>query len=242
MILVEPAERLEASGSPSDERSVQSRFSRASCVTGLRRIMRPGTDLVIWQREIRQGIVAELATLVLDALDDILFCSPTNTLDEALSNALAEANYPDVPDLHADIAMLARQQAALTSDNDIRIRLEIVETDACRKFHADYVKARTITTYLGSGTQWIETTTPDLAGCVDGPPIRQIDTGAVAIFKGRLWEERPGILHRSPPIESSNEKRVVLVIDPVPGKSSLRAAPGETKGLVSISPLLSRMP
>lgn len=212
MSLVEPAERLEANCAPS-ERNARPHFSRVSCLTGLHGIVRPGTDLVIWERPIRRDVEAELATLVLNDLDDLLMSSPMNTLDEALAHALIDAGYPDLPGLRDDIAMLARQQAALTGDDEIRIRLEIVETDACRKFHADYVKVRTITTYLGTGTQWIEAAKPELAG---GVPIHQIETGAVAIFKGLLWQERPDILHRSPPIGGSNEQRLVLVIDPAP--------------------------
>ena len=212
MTLVERVERITVNGAPS-ERNARPHFSRVSCLTGLHRIVRPGTDLVIWQRPIRRDVEAELATLVLDDLDDLLLSSPMSTLDEALSHALIDAGYPDLPGLRADITMLAQSQATLTGDDEIRIRLEIVETDACRKFHADYVKVRTITTYLGTGTQWIEAAEPELAGCV---PIQQIETGAVGIFKGRLWEERPGILHRSPPIAGSNEQRLVLVIDPAP--------------------------
>lgn len=228
MVLVERAERLEVSGGPSGEGAVRPRFSHVSCSTGLQRILHPGTDLVVWSRSIPRDIIAELAVLGLDDLDDILLSSPIGMLDKALSHALGEAGYPDTPGLRADIAMLARQQAALTGDDDIRIRLEIVETDACRKFHTDYVKLRTITTYLGCGTQWTEATRPELAGCVDGPPIRQIDTGAVAIFKGRLWEERPGILHRSPPIGGSNAQRLVLVIDPAPCKAQPATHVGES--------------
>ena len=35
------------------------------------------------------------------------------------------------------------------------LRLEVVRTDSCRKFHADYVTARLITTYAGEGTDWL---------------------------------------------------------------------------------------
>lgn len=219
MVPVERAERFKACSASSGERDVRPRSSHVSCSTGLQQILRPDTGLIIWPRAVRGDIVAELAMLVLDDLDDLLLSSPISVLDEALSHALAEAGYPDTPSLRGDIAMLARQQAALTGDHEIRIRLEIVKTDACRKFHADYVKVRTITTYIGRGTQWIEAVRPQLAGHVDGPPIRQIDAGAVGIFKGRLWNERPGILHRSPPIDGSNEQRLVLVIDSMPCKA-----------------------
>src|SRR5690606_27544721 len=124
--------------------------------------------------------------------------------------------YPDMPALRRDIVLLAERHAAVAGDRNVRIRLEVVETDACRKFHADYVKVRTITTYLGRGTQWIEAQSADRVGAPDGPEIRQLDAGHVGMFKGRLWQEMPTILHRSPPIGKSNEQRLVLVIDPTP--------------------------
>jgi len=126
--------------------------------------------------------------------------------------------------------MLAAQHAVLLDENDVRVRLEVVETDACRKFHADYVKVRTITTYLGQGTQWIEATTPDQAGLPVGPSIQQIAVGAVAMFKGRLWQENPVILHRSPPIEGQREQRLVLVIDSAPPKEELTIRLGGSCG------------
>jgi hypothetical protein len=39
--------------------------------------------------------------------------------------------------------------------------------------------------------------------------------GEVGIFKGRLWAEEPSILHRSPPIAASGERRLLLVLDPL---------------------------
>ncbi|MFT3968553.1 MAG: DUF1826 domain-containing protein, partial [Sphingobium sp.] len=84
------------------------------------------------------------------------------------------------------------------------------------KFHADYVKVRTITTYLGQGTQWIDTGSAEMAGTAGGPEAEQLDPGDVGMFKGRLWQETPTILHRSPPIGGSGEKRLVLVIDTTP--------------------------
>ena len=46
--------------------------------------------------------------------------------------------------------------------------LEVVRTDSCRKFHADYVTARLITTYLGEGTQWLDEADAD--GETDAEP------------------------------------------------------------------------
>lgn len=184
-------------------------FVQVSCPTALAKIHLAGTDLAIWQRRIGDDVAAELAELMLNEVDDLAVASAVNALDITLADAMTDAGYPAMPVFQGDILMLARQHAALVGDDDVRIRLEVIETDACRKFHADYVKARTITTYLGQGTQWIEAATPD-----DANAVRQLDAGDVAMFKGRLWQEVPAILHRSPPIGGRREQRLVLVVDP----------------------------
>lgn len=194
----------------------QEAVAAAGCMTALRQTLQPRIALAIWERSLERGLREELAGLALDETGDILLTCRADATGEALARAMAEAGYADLPRLRADIALLARQHAAVTGEAEVSIRLEVVETDACRRFHADYVTARTITTYIGPGTQWIASGDADNAGDPGGPPVRQIDTGSVAMFKGRLWQEVPSILHRSPPIGGSGGQRLVLVVDPAP--------------------------
>jgi len=98
----------------------------------------------------------------------------------------------------------------------VAIRLEVIETNACRKFHADHVTARLICSYAGPGTQWIDDRDAmALAGGADPATltVRQVATGDVALFKGHDRSETP-IVHRSPPIAGTGTRRLVLVIDP----------------------------
>ena len=132
-------------------------------------------------------------------------------LDE-LAEQLAEL--PDT--LVADILALAKRFAELTGqltgNSSLRVRLEGVTTNACKKVHADYTDIRLITTYAGPGTDYTPHGDP---GCC----LVRVPTGAVALFKGRLFgaliseEGHEPCFHRSPPIESSGEARLVLVID-----------------------------
>lgn len=181
--------------------------------TAMRRILEPGVALVVWQRCLGNIVEAELGQLALGKLDDIILTGPVGALREALAQAMGEAGYPALIRLPDDIVLLARQHADVIGKTDVRIRLEIIDTDACRRFHADYVTARTITTYLGQGTQWIESENPEDADLPGGSPIHQLRAGSVAMFKGRVWQDAPSILHRSPPITGSGEQRLVLVID-----------------------------
>jgi hypothetical protein len=98
----------------------------------------------------------------------------------------------------------------------VDLRLEIVTGDACHKFHADYVPLRLITSYSGPGSQWISN--EDAAALAQGVSadqleVRQILAGEVALFKGRLLTDSP-IIHRSPPIAGTGQRRLVLVINP----------------------------
>ena len=200
--------------------------------------MQSGAALVFWERSFPGDLHDELARLVLDGLDDVAFTTDAGALEADLSEALNAAGYPQTVALRSDIAMIARRHAAVLDTSAIKIRLEVIDTDACRKFHADYVTVRTISTYLGQGTQWIAAGSADEAGVPGGPRIRQIAAGAIAMFKGRLWQEPPSVLHRSPPIQATAEQRLVLVIDPVAtandgiaGAGSV-ADPGPTRPVV----------
>ena len=111
------------------------------------------------------------------------------------------------PALAADIDALVRRFAALTQAPTVRLRLEVVEGDACRRFHADYTDVRLVTTYAGPGTDIRRTPAEDA-------PVTRIGTGDIALFKGKLFPGNPPVLlHRSPPIEGTGERRVVLVLD-----------------------------
>lgn len=122
---------------------------------------------------------------------------------EAISAAFA-----DLPsDLQADISHLGARFRDLMQVETIRVRLEVVTTNACKKVHADFTDLRLITTYAGPGTDYAGHDDP---GCC----LERMPTGWVGLFKGRRFG--PGHaprLHRSPPIEGMDDGRLVLVID-----------------------------
>ena len=88
------------------------------------------------------------------------------------------------------VKQLRKRMTAQGSED--ALRLEVIETDACRRFHADFVTLRLLSSYVGPGTQWCRANAADA--------ICEVPTGAVGVFKGRLLLDPPTILHRSPPI------------------------------------------
>ncbi|WP_439540518.1 DUF1826 domain-containing protein [Sphingomonas sp.] len=169
----------------------------------------PEVALAIWNRAAPAGLAASIDALVLDAVDDIeaAIKAPISAAD--LTVTLQDAGYnSDVVALLAeDIAALAGRFAAVVGRTRFKLRLEVIETDACRRFHSDFVTYRLLTTYRGQATQWIETDRPDA--------VAQMRAGEVAIFKGRMLLDDPPVLHRSPPIAATGEQRLLLVLDPV---------------------------
>lgn len=182
----------------------------------LRAIQTAGVNLAIWRRSFPVALDEEM----LDTVDDLAVAHPVNLLVTMVRADLHTAGYPSeiVDLLGEDVTTLAQAFAAVMGTSRVSIRLDVIETDACRRFHADYVTARLICTYAGPGTQWLDATDAMALGegtDVDTLAIQSLATGDVGLFKGRLWSPDAPIVHRSPPIITTGERRLLLVIDPV---------------------------
>ena len=187
----------------------------ADAAEGLSALHHPGCAAAIWRRQLSPGFQSWI-----DGLDrDVLPRARVILRPEAVRDAAAEiCNASGTPGdverdrLVDDIAALADIFTKLMRARWLRLRLDVVTTNACRKFHIDAVTARLVCTYRGTGTQYGIPT--------DGAEPRRVftvPTGAPILLRGTLWPEHPrsGLLHRSPPIEGTGEARLVLVVDPV---------------------------
>jgi hypothetical protein len=131
-----------------------------------------------------------------------------------------------------DIASLADEFGQLADCAEVRVRLTKVSDDGCAAFHVDNLLLRVLCTYAGKGAQWAaeaDVRRAELGLCFcsaaeanaaivpDAGSVRTMPTGAVAIFKGRLWPgaERRGLVHRSHPVCCGEHARLRLTIDPV---------------------------
>lgn len=172
-------------------------------------------NLAIWQRP----AFADFAPLIAGEPQDLRFtCDPAG-LPAMLADGLAQGGYGGDPALHAtlisDAARLAQLFCAAMDLATLELRLEVVRTDSCRKFHADYVTARLITTYVGEGTDWLDEAEAARVANGGAPErIKRLSAFDVGLFKGKLATERPAI-HRSPPIAGTGAVRLLLVLNPV---------------------------
>ena len=70
---------------------------------------------------------------------------------------------------------------------------------------------RLLCTYVGSGTLWLH---DDIQkDVISKDEIQQVKTGNIALLKGKLYPTGKPVFHRSPEIETLNEKRLLLRID-----------------------------
>lgn len=122
---------------------------------------------------------------------------------------------------------------ALVGRGRCKVTLASVWTDSCRKFHADFVALRMLCTFAGPATEFvddahvrrdveldtsrsIEAIALANAQMVVAPSsVRQASVGDLLFLKGELWpgNRGRGAMHRSPPIERSSDKRLLLVLD-----------------------------
>ena len=170
---------------------------------------------VIWGRHVPPKIQSWINQSDPTLLPNSRTLLPTSEVRENIEQIFRIAKTPHTTELEwllEDIANLTEIFSSLMNVRYVRVRLNVVSTDSCRKFHVDAITGRLICTYRGRGTQYgISTDGGDPKLLLTTP------TGAPIFLRGTLWPEKPslGILHRSPPIEGTGETRFVLVLDPI---------------------------
>ena len=114
----------------------------------------------------------------------------------------------------------------------VTVQLEVVTTDKCKRFHADYKSVRAVCTYVGPGTEWVEEravsreavsrhcheTSFEAQNALivrDPARVERANPGDVVFLKGESYPGNAGrgVVHRSPPIEASGARRLVLTLD-----------------------------
>lgn len=181
----------------------------------LKSFLQPASAATVWPRRIPTSVLSWLAELDPDALPHGRVVVPTSAVKTTLGHLFDMVDLPrGAPRdwLFEDIAGLADVFATMMDAAFLRLRLDVVTTNACRKFHMDAISARLVCTYRGTGTQY-----GTALNGKDPAQIATVATGAPILLRGTRWPEHPasGLKHRSPPIEGTGETRLVLVLDPI---------------------------
>jgi len=185
-------------------------------------------NIAIWQRHLDFPFLASLTTFVKNGGKLTAARQLSSDSAEAYIRTLAD-DQPFAPQLHAYIAELVDMFICLFEAKTVGFRLSTLDKAMCPRFHVDRVPCRLVTTFVGPGSQWLEhnNTDREMLGHKSGAltddnsglyrtaqDIQTLETGDVAILKGELWHgnENAGILHRSPPV-SSSQPRIVMTLD-----------------------------
>jgi hypothetical protein len=129
--------------------------------------------------------------------------------------------------LTSDIERLFGLFTRVTGSAKARINFSAVHDDHCRKFHSDYLRYRLICTYAGPGTEWLpdhavdRTAMQPSAECPieanraivrSDAEVRRAAPFEVLLLKGEQHAKGRGAVHRSPPLEVTGQKRVLLTL------------------------------
>lgn len=131
----------------------------------------------------------------------------------------------------ADLDCLSDLYFDLIGCPQVSLRIEVLNSAMCPKFHVDKTGIRMLCTYRGQGTQWLDEQYADrgklgmasgnlddsLSGLILNPQaIHSVPVFAIALLKGSLWQgnHMRGIIHRSPAV-LGNQPRVMLAIDAI---------------------------
>lgn len=198
----------------------------------LQAVLRPGVQLAAWQREPNPDWGHWLGALPPDEWPVCRIELPAEQATSALQASFDACGTPSGPARDAwiaDITGLVEVFAALAGPPRVRLRLDVVTGDACRRWHRDCVPLRLICTYRGTGTQWVPPAWGEQVLAQpddDTPHALSLQAADVAVFKGCGWHGQAhdgGIVHRSPRIVGTGLARLVLVLDaawPPSGKRS----------------------
>ena len=181
----------------------------------LDRFLRPECAAAIWRRQTPKNVQTWLDGLDAEVLPRGRVILPLQTVAHTVGHLCDMSGLPAGPErdwLQQDIVSLATMFLGLIDARFLRLRLDVVTTNACRKFHIDAITSRLVCTYKGTGTQYGTSTYGK-----DPRRVFTVQTGSPILLRGTLWPAKPnsGLLHRSPPIEGTGETRLVLVLDPV---------------------------
>jgi len=215
--------------------TLQGRRRRSSVTVasraGLLRVLEPHVNVCRWRRHVGVEMLRGLEALVASAEPRI------ERAHGGSAASLVASVLPSAPPalaswLSVDIMKVREAFERLVPGGKTVAQLELVTTDKCRRFHADYKTLRAVCTYVGPGTQWVddikvdrvaleqrcEVTPMDLQNeriVKDLGAVQQGREAEVIVLRGDGYQGRhgAGAVHRSPPIEALGLRRLVLTLD-----------------------------
>ncbi len=140
------------------------------------------------------------------------------------------SDFPEAPQkrrLLEDLRGLVDLFATLADVDGVGVRIVCMNAPMCPRFHTDRVSLRLLCTWLGPGTEWVERSLLDEMSTASSlsprigtqseaeTVVHRMRCFDIGVFKGELWPRRAtrAVLHRSPPLGSPTEHRVIVSLD-----------------------------
>jgi hypothetical protein len=191
----------------------------------LHSIRKPSVALALWHRPLPPGLEKWLLSLLPDQLPQGRVIAVRGMFERALDQILRVSATPRSKEAFhfvSDVVKISTLFADIAETNLVDIGLNMVVHDSCWKFHRDHVRYRALTTYFGPSTEYVSQEDANRAVTEQksyGGVIHHIPRHAVTIFKGAKDALGKGVVHRSPPINTTGQKRLVLTLN-IPGRTS----------------------
>ena len=156
---------------------------------------------------------------VIRAIDQDFTFKASGSIDEIASElgTFFTEKLTECDALWEDIMGLVQWFNNVVQEDNYKLLFTTVSSNMCKRFHTDINDLRLLCTYTGPGTLWIsedeDSRIEDVEMPIDESQIHQSQMGDVLILKGALHPEGNPILHRSPAIEGSGGKRLLLRLD-----------------------------
>ncbi|PYF80931.1 uncharacterized protein DUF1826 [Marinomonas alcarazii] len=182
-------------------------------------------SMAVWQRSL--GSISQYAESLLESSPHFAFTSQGSLeyLSSMLGKLLPEAQGKAL--FVEDVALLVDMFACLFDLEEVGLRLNVLSNAMCPRFHVDKIPCRLVSTYAGSGSEWLHEAhvvrdrlgrggrvNDHNSGLNEKGRINQLNVGDVALMKGDEWPTSlgRGVVHRSPSA-SLESKRLFLSLD-----------------------------
>jgi len=191
-------------------------------------ILKPDVNLFCWQRPQAENLSKFLEGLVTADVKPISFSTDLNDLSEKLQKNLESwqgANAEAFELFSQDVYRLCHDFiSSFSQEKAGSVHLKMVTGNECTKYHVDGYIMRLFTTYHGEGTEWLPEKAVNRAALgttneqiLKNPAlVQRMAPFEVGILKGELANKlnsTRGIIHRSPQIEETNNRRIILRVD-----------------------------
>jgi len=207
---------------------LQRRTAQGAACEVLAQIYEADVNLAVWQRELTEDLQDSARHFAnLQPAKQVAGAIAVSNIESDLLSRIGNDHSSEA--LRQDVAYLADMFGCLFDLKVIGLRLTTLDRAMCPRFHVDQVPCRLVTTYCGSGSEWLphERVNRDKLGPLSegkadeesglfqsNDDIERIKPGHVALLKGECWvgNEGAGLVHRSPQLEAG-ARRLLLTLD-----------------------------